>query len=164
MDKEEIRARVEEIMMDIEECKSEDIEEAIMESLSEDHHQLRALREKRKQEINELKKRLERERERIQEKERELEWKKSQIKRLEEEKNLEELPEVEDMDLEEHDFAVDEEREKVANKFEFLAEKIKENKYLTQETLEAFDYYRKKLIERSLKEEDIGERLNNLSG
>ena len=163
MGKQEIEQRVEEILDKVEEYQDENVEEALMEVLGEGYHHLKEIKEKRKRKIQELKNRLEAAREKIERKERQLERKRRQIEDLKEVDTLEELTAVSKLDMEEEEFASTKERKQVADKVRFLADKIEEGEYLTKDTLKTFDLYRSQLIDRTLEEQDMGERLENIN-
>ncbi|PRX21683.1 hypothetical protein BX659_13125 [Orenia metallireducens] len=76
---------------------------------------------------------------------------------------LDNLEDVKEMMKNGYEMTTPQEREKIANKIIFLAESIKENEFLAKETLNHFDFYREKMITRSLEEKDLGKKLANLN-
>jgi uncharacterized coiled-coil protein SlyX len=158
--------KVSEILLELEVSKRAELEKVISENYSEDSFFVKNSRENR---IKKLKKQLAEEEKLIEtmkaelaDKEKERQQLAKKLRKVNNIDKLDSLPQVEDLKVEETEFATEEARQKLANKFEFLAEKIRESDFLSQGTIDTFDFYRNQLISRCLKEEEYWEKLKNL--
>ncbi|MGM0502372.1 MAG: hypothetical protein ACQERJ_07550 [Bacillota bacterium] len=161
-----INEKVGEILLELEESKRKELEKVISEKCGPDHFFLEHGREeamkKLKKQLELRKELIEKLKDEVENTEAELKAKEAEIERLNNVNKLDKLPEIDSFNIDEIEFATDKEREKVANKFEFLAQKIKESNFISQGTLKTFDFYRSQLISRCLKEEEYWEKSNNL--
>lgn len=165
-DNELVGEKVEEILLELEDSKREELEKAISSKHGTDNFFVKHSQESRvskiKEQLNKQKGIIESLKDELAEKEKEVKKKNNEIARLNNIDKLDELPNVEDHDLDEIELAEQKMREKVANKVEFLAQKIKEGDYLSEDTVKTIDFYREQLVSRCLKEEDFYGRSNNL--
>ena len=161
-----IDEKVGEILLELEESKRKELEKVISDKCGSDNFFLEHSREEA---MKKLKEQLEVRKELISklkfelgEQEQELKDKEAEIERLKDAELLEKLPAIDNLNINEIEFADEKERDKIANKFEFLAEKIRNSQYISAGTLKTFDFYRDQLISRCLKEEEYWEKSNNL--
>ncbi|MFO7820337.1 MAG: hypothetical protein R6V17_08905 [Halanaerobacter sp.] len=165
-DDELVGEKVEEILLDLEDSKREELEKAISNEYGTDNffvkHSQESRVEKIKEQLNKQQEIIEALKSDLEEKSREVKKKNNEIARLNNIDKLDELPSVEEHDLDEIELADQKMREKVANRVEFLAQKIKEGDYLSEDTVKTIDFYREQLVSRCLKEEDFYGRSNNL--
>ncbi len=137
----------------IKENQNQEVEEVIKDIVEKDNTNSEAEKQK---EIAELKKQVEKMIKENQKKE-------EKIKKMLQINDLTELQSINHMMRENYKLASTEERERIANKIIYLAESIKSNPYLAQKTLETFDLYREKMINRNIEEKDLGKKSNNIN-
>ena len=165
-DEDLIDEKVSEILLELEDSKREELEKVIANKCGTDSFFVQHSREDR---VNKIKEQLKKQHElieelraEVEEKDKEIKQKNNEISRLKNIDKLDELPNVAEYDLDEIELADQETREKVANKVEHLAEKIKEGDFLSEDTVKTIEFYRSQLISRCLKEEDFYGKSNNL--
>lgn len=161
-----IDEKVSEILLELEDSKREELEKVIANKCGTDNFFVQHSREDRVNKIkDQLKKQqnlIEELRDEIEEQEKEIKRKNNEIARLNNIDKLDELPNVEEYSLDEIELADQETRQKIANRVEHLAQKIKEGNFLSENTVKTIDFYREKLISRCLKEEDFYGKSSNL--
>ena len=165
-DDELVGEKVEEILLELEDSKREELEEVISDKFGSDNFFVQHSRESRvekiKEQLTKQKELIDDLKEQVAAKKKEIKQKENEIARLNNIDKLDELPSVKDHNLDEIELADEGRREKVANKLEYLAQKVKEGDYLSEDTVKTIDFYREQLISRCLKEEDFYGKSSNL--
>ncbi|MBM7555550.1 hypothetical protein [Halanaerobacter jeridensis] len=151
-DDEVIDEKVSEILLELEDSKREELEKVIATKCGTNNFFVEHSREDR---VNKIKEQLNKQQQLIEDL-------RDEIARLNNIDKLDELPSVKDHNLDEIELADKDMREKVANRVEHLADKIKEGDYLSEDTVKTIDFYREQLISRCLKEEDFYGKSSNL--
>ncbi|MCK8817397.1 hypothetical protein MWH28_08505 [Natroniella sulfidigena] len=149
----DLEERALEILRKIDEEEKKEIEQVIEEAVENNSDQDGKSKEEK---IKELK-------EKIEEIKMEKKKKESKLEKLKQIDELDELKSVEKIDFDQIKIATEAERENFADKLMFLAKSIKENRFLAKKTLQAFDLYRARMIDRNIKEKDLGVKVDNLS-
>ncbi|WP_027340836.1 hypothetical protein [Halonatronum saccharophilum] len=141
------------ILNRIENAKEDNLDEAIREAVEREED----LDEVNKEEqIRQLKAKVEEIRKEKKEKE-------CQLREIKKIKELDDLKDISEINIDKYKVASQEDREKISKKISYLAQAIKENKYLAEDTLKTFDLYRERMIERCIKEKDLGDQINSLT-
>ena len=165
-DDEVIDEKVSEILLELEDSKREELEKVIATKCGTDNFFVEHSREDR---VNKIKEQLDKQQQLIEdlrgevaEKEKEIKQKDNEIARINNIYKIDEIRSVKDHNLDEIELADKDMREKVANRVEHLADKIRKGDFLSEDTVKTIDFYREQLISRCLKEEDFYGKSSNL--